>query len=155
MRRDDRAVEDINAIYDILRRCDTISLGMNAGEYPYIIPMTFGCELKDGQITVYFHSAPAGRKFDILKKDPHVGVEASLYYKVEERGPGSITAIYESVIGTGVAEMLSTREEKIAAFKVMLDHYKESGFPASSCKGLPNCECFKVVLTEVSGKHNL
>ena len=37
----------------------------------------------------------------------------------------------------------------------MLEHYKHSGFPAESCKGLPDCAVFKVVLTEVSGKHNL
>lgn len=154
MRRKDREVNDLNEIYDILCRCDTINLGMNGGVAPYVIPMTFACSLDDGKITVYFHSALGGRKWDILNTDPNVCVEAHLYYKTVETD-GGITAKYESVIGTGVAEMIEDKDEKVAAFKYMLEHYKHGGFPAESCKGLPNCAVFKVVLEEVSGKHNL
>lgn len=153
MRRDERAVEDINAIFDILSRCDTISLGMNAGEYPYIIPMTFGCEQKNGKIIVYIHSAKAGRKWDILMKDPSVCVEGHLYYRVE-KSEGGITARYESVIGTGKAELVTEQAEKVAAFKIMLAHYNNTGFPVTSCKGLPNCEVFRIELNEVCGKRN-
>lgn len=154
MRRKDRQVVPVEQIYDILTRCDTINLGLNGGEAPYIIPMTFGCELKDDVITVYFHSAKGGRKWDILNKDPRVCVEAHLYYKTVQTNTG-VTALYESVIGTGVAVKIEEKSEKVAAFKIMLDHYKQSGFPASSCKGLTDSEVFKVVLTEVCGKHNL
>ena len=154
MRRKDREVKGLDAIYDILRRCDTVTLGMNGGEAPYVIPMTFACAIEDGQIAVYFHSALGGRKWEILNRDPHVCVEAHLYYKTV-RTDGGITAKYESVIGTGVAEQLTDNVSKVAAFKLMLEQYKHSGFPAESCKGLPNCAVFRVALTEVSGKHNL
>lgn len=154
MRRKDREVTDPEQIFDILNRCDTMTLAMNGGTEPYVIPMTFGCTLEDGRITVYFHSARGGRKWEILNRDPHVSVEAHLYYKTVQEGSG-ITAKYESVIGTGVAEPVEDKGDKVAAFRVMLDHYKHSGFPAQSCKGLPDCTVFKVVLTEVSGKHNL
>ena len=154
MRRKDREVTDLNEIYDILCRCDTISLGMNGGKAPYVIPMTFACSMEDGAITIYFHSAMGGRKWEILNVDPNVCIEAHLYYKTVQED-GRITAKYESVIGTGVAERLETKEEKVAAFKYMLEHYRYSGFPAESCKGLPDCAVFKVKLTEVSGKHNI
>ena len=155
MRRDDRAVTDINDIHDILTRCDTIRVGMNGGDYPYVIPMTFGSEIKDGKIIIYFHSAGSGRKWEILNTDPRVCIEADLYYKVEKRDNGDITAIYESVIGTGIAERLTETADKVSALKTMLNHYKESGFPVTSCKGLQRVEVFRVVLDEVSGKHNL
>ena len=155
MRRDDREVINTEDIFDILLRCDTIRVAMNGGEYPYVIPMTFGCELVDDKIVIYFHSAKAGKKWDILNNDPHVCIEADLYYKVAKKEDGSITAIYESVIGTGIAELLTEQADKVNALKCMLTHYKESGFPVTSCKGLPKVEVFKVVLTEVSGKHNL
>lgn len=154
MRRSDREVSDINRIYDILSRCDTINLGMNGGVAPYVIPMTFGCAIEEGKIVVYFHSALGGRKWDILNNDPNVCVEAHLYYKTVKEND-KITAKYESVIGTGKAVKVEDQKDKVAAFKIMLEHYKESGFPAESCKGLPMCEVFKVVLDEVSGKHNL
>lgn len=154
MRRKDREIKDLNQIFDILNRCDTINLGLNGGIAPYVIPMTFACSLENGQITVYFHSAPDGRKWEILNCDPNVCVEAHLYYKTVKEGNG-ITAKYESVIGTGVAEKVEDNKDKVSAFKLMLEHYKQSGFPAESCKGLPNCTVFKVVLTDVSGKHNM
>lgn len=154
MRRSDREITDINQIYDILQRCDTITLGMNGKDAPYLIPMTFGCALEDGSAVVYFHSAPGGRKWEILNSDPRVCVEAHLYYKTVKEGD-SVTAKYESVIGSGTAEKITDNGEKVAAFRIMLDHYKQSGFPAESCKGLPKCEVFKVILDEVTGKHNM
>lgn len=156
MRRDEREVSDINEINDILTRCDTIRVGMNGGDgYPYIVPMTFGSELADGRIVIYFHSAGAGRKWEILNKDNRVCVEADLYYRIEKHDNGEITAIYESVIGTGRAELLTEQKDRVYALKVMLAKYKESGFPVTSCKGLANVEVFRIVLNEVSGKHNL
>lgn len=154
MRRDDREVTNLTEIYDILDRCDTIRVAMHGGEYPYVIPMTFGCELKDGSIIVYFHSAGAGRKWDILTKDPRVCVEADKYYQVKRTDDGEITAVYESVIGTGEAELLTEQADKVAALKVMLAKYKESGFPVTSCHGLPRVEVFRIVLNEVTGKRN-
>jgi len=155
MRRDEREVKDINEIFDILKRCDTVRIGMNGGGYPYVIPMTFGCEIENGKIVVYFHSAGAGRKWNILTQDPRVCVEADLYYQVERRENGDITAKYESVIGTGDAVLLTETADKVRALKIMLAHYKESGFPVTSCKGLATVEVFRIELAEVTGKHNL
>lgn len=154
MRRKERLVASTEQIFHILERCDTVCLGMNGEEAPYVIPMTFGCAMENGQIAVYFHSAKGGRKWETLNRDPRVCVEAHLYYKTVRTEKG-VTAQYESVIGTGTAEKIEAREEKIEAFKIILDHYKQSGFPASSCKGLNEAELFRVVLTEVKGKHNL
>jgi len=154
MRRKDREVTDLNEIYDILSRCDTMSLGINGGEVPYVIPMTFACALENEQIVIYFHSAQGGRKWEILNRDPNVCVEAHLYYKAVEEA-GMVTAKYESVIGIGKVQAIESKEDKVAALKLVLDHYKQSGFPTESCKGLNACTLFKVPLTEVSGKRNL
>ena len=153
MRRTDREVTDAAEIFAMLNGCDSMSLGMVDDGLPYVIPMTFGCEQKDGKIIVYIHSAKAGRKWDILMKDPSVCVEGHLYYRVE-KSEGGITARYESVIGTGKAELVTEQAEKVAAFKIMLAHYNNTGFPVTSCKGLPNCEVFRIELNEVCGKRN-
>ena len=156
MRRSDREVKSIESVHDILTRCDTLRLGMNGGKgYPYVIPMTFGSELKDGKIIIYLHAAGAGRKWDILTSDPRVCVEADLYYQVKRTEDGGITANYESVIGTGIAEQLTSQADKLAALKIILAHYKESGFPVSSCSGMSKVAIFRIVLDEVSGKANI
>lgn len=154
MRRSERCVDDLDKIYDILFRCDTVTLGFNTEDAPYLIPMTFACNIEDGKIAIYFHCAQGGRKYEILSRDNRVSVEGHLYYKTVPEN-GGITAKYESVTGWGYAEKLETREDKIAAFKLMLDHYKQSGFPAESCKGLAACDVFRITMTEICGKHNL
>ncbi len=154
MRRTEREVTSIDSIFDILSRCTVIRIAMNDETSPYIIPMTFGPEFTDGKIVVYFHSALEGRKNELLAKNPNVTVEADLYYRTEETGMG-ITAKYESVIGHGKAERLTETKEKVHGLKIILDHYSRSGFPVESCKGLSKCDVFKVVLDEVSGKHNI
>lgn len=155
MKQTDKAVTDIRAICDILSRCDVIRVGMNADGYPYVIPLTFGAELKDDKIIIYFHSAGTGRKWQLLAEDPRVSVEADLYYRTVRTRTGGVTACYESVIGTGMAERIEGHAEKLAAMKSILDHYKQSGFPVESCAGMSRVEVFRVVLTQVSGKRNL
>lgn len=154
MRRDEREITSIDEIYDILTRCDVIRLSMNDSPYPYCIPMTFGVEKKEDKIIIYLHSAKEGKKWELLDKDNHVCIEADLYYHTVKEGD-SITAKYESVIGFGKVEKLDEQQDKVAAFKVMLAHYKEKGFPVTSCKGLEPSQVFKVELDEVTGKHNI
>lgn len=90
-----------------------------------------------------------------MRKDPRVCVEANLYYKTVPNGNDGPTAKYESVIGWGKAVLITDRTEKVNALKNMLDRYKQSGFPVTSCTGLPNVEVFAVRLDTVTGKHNL
>lgn len=154
MRRTDREVADINEIFDILNRNTVIRVGMNGGDYPYVIPLTFGCALEDGSVVVYFHSAAAGTKHELLAKDNRVCIESDTYYRTEEVG-GGVTARYESIIGFGKAERLVDPKAKIAGMKTILDHYNHSGFPVTSCTGMSRCEVYRVVLDSVTGKRNL
>ena len=153
MRRSDREITDINEIYTMLERCTTINLGMYAEDYPYVIPMTFGCALENGRITVYFHCAGEGRKWDLLHRDARVCVEAHVYERIAQTG-GGITAMYDSVIGFGEARLVEGRENKVNAIKIMLAHYDSSGFPVTSCKGLPHVEVYRIELETVTGKRS-
>lgn len=69
MRRKDREVTDITEIKDILDLCKTCHLAMVDNNMPYVIPLSYGYEMQDGTLTVYFHSAAEGKKIDILKNN--------------------------------------------------------------------------------------
>ena len=45
MRRADREITDFNEIVEVLGRADTIRVGLFNGEYPYIVPVSFGMEV--------------------------------------------------------------------------------------------------------------
>ena len=75
MRRKNREVTDKYEILDILRRCDTIRLGLTGADGPYVVPVSFGLDLNGEKPAVYFHCARKGMKVDLLAYDKRVCVE--------------------------------------------------------------------------------
>ena len=71
MRRKENEITDTDEIVEIIRRSTVCRLAMSENERPYIVPTSFG--FKDNKL--FFHSSPAGKKIDILKKNYHVCVE--------------------------------------------------------------------------------
>ena len=61
MRRKDREVTELETVKEIIRQCDVLRLGLADGDYPYIVPMNFGWEEKEGRLYFYLHGAQAMR----------------------------------------------------------------------------------------------
>ena len=52
MRNKKREVTDINEIFDILSRCDTVRIGIQGESCPYIVPITPAVEMAEGKAVV-------------------------------------------------------------------------------------------------------
>ena len=152
MRRADREVADFNEILDILRRADTLRLGVNGGDYPYVVPLSFGFEAVDGAIVLYFHGAGAGRKHELLRRDPRVCVEADILHKYEET-PGSYTARYESFIGVGAARRV-TGELAAHGMDLLMEHCGFAGREYSRAE-LEQTAIYRIVLDSFTAKRNI
>lgn len=126
MRRNDREVTDFAEITDILRRSDTMRLGLHSDSYPYVVPLSFGFEASGGKITLYFHGAKEGLKHDLIQKNPLICVETDILrrYASTER---SVTAEYESFIGFGKAERV-TGDDAAKGLDLMLSHCGYDGY---------------------------
>lgn len=154
MRRKEREVTDFAEIVDILKRCDTVRIGMKGGEYPYLVPVSFGFEVEDGKIIIYGHGAPAGLKNDYLAADSKVCIEGDIFYRIEKTAHG-ITTRYESVIGFGKYESLEKDEDKIKGLRAVLERYGYMDYPLDDCRGLKMANVFKIVVDSITGKRNL
>lgn len=154
MRRTDREVTDINEIFDILNRCDTVRIAMRGEKYPYVVPVSFGAEMADGKAVVYFHCAREGMKLDLLMKDPMVCVEGDIFIKIEPTDHG-ITTRYESVIGFGRCEILSDPDEIVHGLKILCDHYGYFNYDLKNCRALQFLHVGRIVLDQITGKRNL
>ena len=154
MRRKDKEVPDRQEILDILRRCDTIRIAMHGGDYPYVVPVSFGMEIKDDTVVLYFHCAVTGLKKDLIEQDPRVCVEGDIFIGTELTSPG-ITARYESVIGFGTCSFVSDPEEIMHGLKLLTEHYGQPDYPLAEC--IENCHLLvgKIVLEEITGKRSL
>ena len=154
MRRKDREIRNINEIFEILTRCDTIRIGFHGETFPYIVPVSFGAELVDGKPVFYFHCARQGMKLDLLKANPHVCVEADIFIKTETTDHG-ITTRYESVIGFGKGMLVDDEEETIHGLCLLTEHYGYHDYSLERCRGLEHLFVGKIVLNKITGKRNL
>ncbi len=152
MNRKDREVLGLDVI-DILNRCDTLRIGFMNGKQVYVVPVSFGVEIKD-DLVIYFHCAKTGLKIDCLQANPQVGFEADIFYKTEPVGK-SITARYESIIGNGIISEASSDEEKVHGLDMIVKHYHYNDFPVKECKSLPRTTVYKIAVKEITGKRNL
>lgn len=150
MRHADREITEFEEIVQVLDQCDTIRIAMFDEEYPYIVPVSFGYEVSDGKIVVYFHGAKEGKKHDLLKKNAKVCVEADLLHGYKKTGR-SITADYMSVIGFGEAQLVEGAEA-VKGIELLLIHCKTEGYSAEDCVALGITDVHKVMLDQVTGK---
>jgi nitroimidazol reductase NimA-like FMN-containing flavoprotein (pyridoxamine 5'-phosphate oxidase superfamily) len=149
MRRSDREITNFNEIVDVLRRADTIRLGLPGEPYPYVVPLSFGFEVVDGKITLYFHGAKNGLKHELIAKNPRACVEADIFHGYAETKK-SVTTEYESVIGFGVCERVAG-DEAAHGLDLLLTHCGYDGYVYNHA-ALGVVAVYKVVLESVTGK---
>ena len=154
MRRHDREVTDFNEMIRIIEKCDVCRLALNDGDYPYILPLNFGVELKDDRVILYFHGADSGKKYELLAKDNRVSFEVDCSHRlVSDRERGYCTMEYESVIGYGKVEIVP-EEEKKKVLSIITDHYHEEHFefhPAA----MPRTTVLKLTVEQMTGKRRM
>lgn len=151
MRRSDREIKDINDIIQVIEKCDVCRLALNDEGYPYILPLNFGMQTDNEQITLYFHGANEGRKLDLIAKDNRASFEMDCSHNlVTDLSRGSCTMEYESVIGHGKIEIVSD-DEKYNALCLLMKHYHKEDFPFNKSV-MPRTTVFKLVVECVTGK---
>lgn len=129
MRRKDREITEFSEMIDVMKRCDVCRLALNDEEgYPYLLPLNFGLEEKDSSVTLYFHGAKEGKKYDLIRKDTKASFEMDCSHRLvlsEKEDGCQCTMEYESVIGQGTIEILSDAEKKKALDLLMKQYYPD------------------------------
>jgi nitroimidazol reductase NimA-like FMN-containing flavoprotein (pyridoxamine 5'-phosphate oxidase superfamily) len=148
LRRADKEITDRKEIEDILRRSTVCRLALIDAGRPYLVPLCFGYDAD----VLYFHSAQAGKKIDLLKKNRNVCFE----FDVDTTAVPADTSCgwtmrYRSVIGYGIASFVEDPGEKRAALDVIMRQYAEGthGYPDEKLREI---EVIKVEIREISGK---
>lgn len=155
MRRYDREITDKNEILEIMNRCDVCRLAFSDGDYPYILPLNFGIEEKDGQTILYFHSALEGYKTELIKRDNRVSFEMDCKHELKyDDEKGYCTMAYESVIGRGHIEVLPDAE-KAKALRKLMGHYHSSEDTYFNPAAIPRTLVYMLVIEEMTAKRKL
>jgi len=148
MRRKDKEVTDKKAIEDIILRSTVCKLAMCDRHQPYIVPLCFG--FKDN--TLYFHSAPKGKKIDILKNNPNVCFEFDIFTEVIKSAKACKCGMkYRSVIGYGKASFVTDENLKRQAFDIIMKQYADGSFLYEEAS-LTSTVIIKVDIESMTGK---
>lgn len=150
MRKADREIKDFEEIKELLDECQTIRLALHDEPYPYIVPLSYGWEERDGKIYIYFHCAKEGKKLDLIEKNSNVCVEVDSLASYRSTGHG-ITADYKSAIAFGRAERVYG-EELVRGLELLLEHCRVEGYSARECAARDITAVVKITVESITGK---
>jgi nitroimidazol reductase NimA-like FMN-containing flavoprotein (pyridoxamine 5'-phosphate oxidase superfamily) len=150
MRRKDREVTEPEAIEAIIAAAQVCHLAMADGQAPYVVPLSFG--YLPGRL--YFHSAPQGRKLDILQRNPAVCFSLVAEAEILAAGtPCGWSLRYASVIGNGRAAWVTSDDEKREALDAIVAHYGGGEGHSYAPASLARVAILRVDIESLSGKH--
>jgi len=120
MRRQDKEITDKNIIGEVLQRSELCRLGLTDDGEAYIVPVYFAY---DGDF-ICIHSAPSGRKIDIIKRNNHVAFEIEFSNEIiKDEVPCKWTAKYQSVMGKGTITIENDIESKKHSLDLIMRKY--------------------------------
>ncbi|MGA2157984.1 MAG: pyridoxamine 5'-phosphate oxidase family protein [Dehalococcoidia bacterium] len=151
MRRSDKEIHDRSEIDDILLRASICHLGLNDRGECYVVPVNYGY---DGRF-LYIHSAPEGRKIDVLRADNRVSftVCTDLIMK-ESDNACSFSMKYKSVMGRGLATLIDDHAAKEEALSVIMQHYAQGIFSFDPAR-VDKIVIIKIEIVSMSGKKSI
>ncbi len=149
MRSNEREITDINEIESFLSEAQVCRIALVDGDTPYIIPMCFGYTLEGDQLVLYFHSAPHGKKMELIKLDNNAAFEID---RIGEIISGDIacsfTAAYKCITGKGTLDIINGIE-KLTGLNCIMSKYDKSGKePKYSEQSLNNVAILKLTVDE-------
>lgn len=125
MRRKDREITSRDEIESIMRSERVMHLALCDGNVPFVVPVFYAY---DG-VALYFHSARAGTKIDILKINSAVCFEIFTCYDVIESDLAcDFEAKHRTVIGHGRAVFIEDAREKKKALDLIVGRFTNRTF---------------------------
>jgi len=151
MRRAKQEIIDKAILEEILAGAEICRLSLVDGELPYIVPVNYG--YRDGHL--YIHSAPEGKKIDLLKQNKQVCFEVEDTVEIVKGEEAcDWTTRYRSVVGYATVEILSDHRSKQEGLEVIMAQHGAPELVKFDENNLKRMVILKLKITSVSGKQS-
>jgi nitroimidazol reductase NimA-like FMN-containing flavoprotein (pyridoxamine 5'-phosphate oxidase superfamily) len=151
MRQKDKEIADPGILDEILNKSRVCRIALNDDAFPYIVPFNYGYQ--DG--VLYFHSAAAGKKIDLIQKNSKACFEIEYDSQIIPHDqPCKWTTKYRSVIGTGSIEIITDPGEKKKGLDKILSHYGKSAGNIYDEKNVEKMVILKLHIIKMTGKQS-
>jgi nitroimidazol reductase NimA-like FMN-containing flavoprotein (pyridoxamine 5'-phosphate oxidase superfamily) len=155
LRRGDLEITDPAHVDRILANARFATVALVDGDEPYVV--TLSCGYDSDRNRLCFHVAPAGRKLDIIARNPRacVTVVGDLGYK-----SGECAHPYESVVMTGRMRVVEDLSEAQDAMRTLIAQLESPSDVAAvwdrnsldTAEGLGRCRMLVFEITDLSAK---
>lgn len=125
MRRKEREITDRKEIDEVIHIGKVMHLALSDNNLPFLVPVFYAY---DG-ISLFFHSAKAGTKIDIIKRNNNVCFEISIDNGIVESDVAcDFEAKHRTVIGFGKAVFVEDEGEKIEVLNSIVAQFTDKKF---------------------------
>lgn len=118
MRRADREVTNPEQIAAIVAACDIVEVAYADAEGLTIVPLNFGFDYDEatGKLTLWFHSAPRGRKLDAIRAAAGGQLPVAFTMQTDCEVVAGRTVcnwgeVFKSIVGNGEASLVEDLDE--------------------------------------------
>ncbi|MEN8229509.1 MAG: pyridoxamine 5'-phosphate oxidase family protein [Bacteroidota bacterium] len=151
MRKSNQEIHDPAIIEQILSGAEICRVAMTDGKVPYILPFNYG--YKDR--CIYIHSAPEGKKIDLLNKNSTVCFEVEHTARVIPKEKACRWAtLYRSVIGYGEVEIVTDFESKRKALEIIMTQHGAPDLAEFESKEVERIVILKLTISTLTGKQS-
>jgi len=151
MRKANQEIKDREILEQILKGAVICRLAMMDGDQPYIIPFNYG--YKEGSI--YIHSAPEGRKIELLKINNRVCFEIEHAARIIEKEKAcGWTTLYRSVVGYGSVEILSDAKSKQDGMEIIMAQHGAPDMVDFEPRDMGRMIILKLTISSLTGKQS-
>ena len=151
MRRRDKQLTRHEELEEIIRRGEICHLAFSDEDIPYVIPINYGYS----ENSLYFHSAPEGRKIDIIRKNNIVAfaITADTAFIKAENACGWGMR-FNCVTGTGRAVILTEKQDKLRGLAIIMSQYDNRGPWEFDDKSVDKTVVIRLEIAEMTGKRS-
>lgn len=151
MRKAKLEITDKKVLDEILSEALVCRLALMDGELPYIVPVNYG--YNDG--CIYIHSAPEGKKIDLLRRDNRVCFEVEGKVEIVKGEKACAwTTRYRSVVGYASVEILSDDESKQHGLEVIMTQHGAPELKDFEPGNMKHMVILKLTITSLKGKRS-
>ena len=151
MRKARQEITDRNILEEILRSQIICRLALMDGDLPYIIPFNYGYS----HGALYIHSAPEGKKIDLLRKDKRVCFEVEDTMEITKGDQAcDWSTRYRSLVGYGTIEILSDAKSKQEGLKVLMARHGAPELVDFNQRNLDRMVILKLTISSMTGKQS-
>lgn len=142
-------IKDRGTLEEILGNQVICRLALLDGGRPYMIPVNYG--YREGFL--YIHSAPEGKKIELLRENPEVCFEVEdLVEIVKGKRACDWSTRYRSVLGYGTVEILSDEAGKGHGLEVLMAQHGAPQLRDFDPRNMERMVILRIRITSMSGK---